>query len=95
MNKKCCKIRKNDQKMIRLIVSRNSLRRLLLGNLPPRTPPYNGAAAQELPREQSYVGASLRGSENVAKVKKRPKSTEILVLFLRASGTGKFVRDNL
>ena len=24
--------------MIRLIVSRNSLRRLLLGNLPPRTP---------------------------------------------------------
>ena len=41
-----------------------------------------------------YVGASSWGSENFEKLKKRPKWTQILILFFGASGTGKIVRDD-
>ena len=41
-----------------------------------------------------YVGASSWGSENFENWTKRPKSTQILILFFGASGTGKIVRDD-
>ena len=41
-----------------------------------------------------FFGISSWGSENFEKLKKRPKSTQILILFFGALGTGKIDRED-